>query len=385
MTECISRLAVLGAALSILGGCAYLQFGAKPEAPPVSGPAGLALQPAEFSDLPGWQNDRQAEALPAILKSCAKIGARALNQPVGAAGVGGLTADWRKPCQAALGIPAGNHAATRYFLETWFRPYLATASGEPEGLFTGYYEAELRGSRQPSKRFGTPIHMAPPDLKTVKAGAGGRYLTRSQIAGGALKGRNLELMWVDDPVDAFMLHVQGSGRAVMEDGRVIRLGYAADNGHKYVSIGRELVRRGVMPMSELSADSLRAWIHANPLQGANLMAQNPRYIFFRELAGQEGPIGAQGVALTEGRSLAVDRAFVPLGVPLWVDTLDPLNPNRPLRRLMVAQDVGSAIKGPVRGDIFFGFGDEPARRAGNMKARGRYHLLLPKTIGAPTS
>ncbi|MBC8157716.1 MAG: MltA domain-containing protein, partial [Alphaproteobacteria bacterium] len=218
-----------------------------------------------------------------------------------------------------------------------------------------------------------------------KARSNGRYKSRGEIVGGALQNKGLELMWVDDPVDAFFLHIQGSGRVAMTDGRVVRIGYAGDNGHKYVSIGRELIARGTIPREKLSMQSIRAWITNNPVRGDNLMAQNPRYIFFRELPGKEGPIGAEGVALTPERSLAIDKKFVPLGVPLWLTTIDPLNPNKAFNRLMVTQDTGSAIVGAVRGDIFFGFGDEAARRAGNMKAKGRYYLLLPKKTPIPIS
>ena len=384
MIDPLKKLITLGTALAVLSACGFVQFGEKPTAPPQA-PAGLTLTPVKFTDLPGWTGDHHARALPAIVKSCSRIGKLPMDKAWGPGGVAGLAADWRKPCAAALRVQPGNDAAARYYMESTFDAFMAAAGDNADGLFTGYYEAELTGARKPSGKYRVPIYAPPSDLAAVKERSGGRYKSRSDIVGGALQNKGLELMWVDDPVDAFFLHVQGSGRVATNDGRVVRIGYAGDNGHKYVSIGRELIARGIIPREKLSMQSIRAWITANPVRGDNLMAQNPRYIFFRELPGKEGPIGAEGVALTPERSLAVDRKFVPLGVPLWVTTIDPLSGGKAFNRLMVAQDTGSAIVGAVRGDIFFGFGDHAARRAGNMKAKGRYYLLLPKKAQLPIS
>ncbi len=387
MIRRLAPLALAIAALAGLNGCAYLdKFTDTGERPvPVAGPGTLSLIPVPFAELPGWRGDHHAEALPALLKSCSKFATLPLDRPVTPGAFAGVTATWKPICDAAARLPRGNDASVRYFFENWFQPHQAVGAEGLTGLFTGYYEAELTASRTPSNRYRVPVYAAPADLEAAKERAGGRYLTRAEISGGALKGKGLEILWADDPVDVFFLHIQGSGRAVMDDGRVIRLGYAGDNGHPYASIGRELVARGAMRMEDLSMQSLRAWIAANPVQGANLMSQNPRYIFFRIVHGQDGPIGAQGVALTAGRSLAVDKEIIPYGVPLWLDVPDPLNTAVPIRRVMVAQDTGSAIKGAVRGDIFFGFGDEAAQRAGTMKATGRYYLLLPRSLTAPTS
>lgn len=384
MTKRLGTALLLAAALAVAAaGCARLgvPFGAPPPPKVVSGPPGLSLTPATFDDLPDWARDHHAQALPALRRSCSKLIAMPGHQAIGTAGIGGLAADWVGPCRALAETPDGNAAAVRYVLETWFTPNLATTHGSPDGLFTGYYEAELHASRKRSDRYRVPLYAPPPDLADVKARSGGRYYTRSQIEGGLLAGRGLELLWADDPVDVYFLQVQGSGRAVMDDGTTVRVGYAGDNGQGYVSIGRELVTRGLIAPGMVSMQSIRRWIAAHPEQGAYLMAQNPRYIFFREITG-EGPIGAQGVLLTPGRSLAVDPAFVPLGVPIWVDTQDS---GLPLRRLLVAQDTGNAIKGPVRGDIFFGFGPEAASHAGGMQGEGRYWLLLPRKPGRPTS
>jgi len=373
------RRVLIAFLLTALAGCDYLAGGQGPT--PAPGPYGLTLAPAEYADLPGWDGDRHAAALPAFLRSCKKISALPLDKPFDDHGLGGLVADWRPACAAAGQLDPANDAAARYFFENYFTPYLASANGDAQGLFTGYYEAELHGSRRPSARYRYPLYGAPGDLAEVKQGAGGKYFTRAQIEGGVLRDRNLELLWVDDPVDAFFLSVQGSGRVAMDDGRTVRVGYAGDNGQPYASIGRELVARGLIPRAQLSMDSIRAWIGANPEQGWHLMMQNPRYIFFRILPGHDGgPIGGAGVPLTAERSLAVDKAYLPYHIPLWVDTRDPSNMALPFRRLMMAQDTGSAITGPVRGDVFFGFGEAAAQRAGNMKAAGTYYLLLPRGV-----
>ena len=371
---------------------------AVPSPAPVA-PIAVTLSPVAFTHLAGWREDTHGQALAAFKRSCAYLASRPAGEPLlNGAGTGGTAADWKLPCAAARGIGEEAHAVARHFFETWFTPYLVLGYGDPEGLFTGYYEAELRGSRRRHGPYQVPIYGRPGDLVSVDLGRfrrdwEGRHIagrvvggqlapleSRAEIENGALAGRGLEILWVDDPIDAFFLHVQGSGRVVMEDGSVVRLGFAGRNGHPYRAIGRDLVERGAIPKDRISMQSIRAWLKAHPRQGARLMASNPSFIFFRAVAedGPAGATGAQGVELTAGRSLAVDRQFVPLGVPVWLDTTDPLDPSRPLRRLVVAQDTGGAIKGPVRGDLFWGFGAAAAERAGPMKQKGRYYLLLPK-------
>ena len=382
-------------AVAVLSACAPA---AKPPTVPLPAsptPPALTLSPVAFAHLPGWREDAHGQALASFRRSCARLASRPAGEPLNGAGTGGTTADWRLPCAAAQGIGEDAHAVARHFFETWFTPYLALGDGAPEGLFTGYYEAELRGSRTRRGPYQVPIYGRPGDLVSVDLGrfrrdwegrhiagrvGGGQLVpmeSRAEIENGALAGRGLEILWVDDPIDAFFLHVQGSGRVVMDDGGIVHLGFAGRNGHPYRAIGRALVERGIIPKSRISMQSIRAWLKAHPRQGARLMASNPSFIFFRAVEG-DGPTGAQGVALTPGRSLAVDRRFVPLGVPVWLDTTDPVDPTRSLRRLVVAQDTGGAIKGPVRGDLFWGFGAAAAERAGPMKQKGRYYLLLPK-------
>lgn len=365
-----------------------------PERPPA-----LNLAPAGFEDLPGWDSGRQAGALAALRRSCTRFGTLPLDRPVGPDGVGGTIADWRPACDAASTVPDGDDAAGRAYFERWFRPFAATDNGESEGLFTGYYEPQLRGSRSRETPFSTPVYARPEELVLVDLGrfreslrgeriagkvVGGRlepYATRAEIDAGALQGRNLELAWVDDPVALFFLHIQGSGQIALRDGGTMRIGYDGHNGHPYVAIGRTLVARGVLDKDEVSLQSIRAWLRANPEEGREVMAGNPSFIFFRKLDG-DGPVGAQGVALTPGHSLAVDRTFLPLGAPMWLDAEDPLDQDARLRRLLVAQDTGGAIRGPVRGDVFWGAGSEAEERAGRMKSTGRYWLLLPATPAA---
>jgi membrane-bound lytic murein transglycosylase A len=366
----LSRVAAV-LALVLLEACAT-------PAPP---PTLLTLEPARFADLAGWGDDHQAAALAAFVRSCAELGKRA---------------EWGAVCAAAAAVPPGD-AAARGFFESNFTPYLAGNNADHDGLFTGYYEPLLTGARKPGAPYTTPILKRPPDLVMVDLGRfrpawhgeriAGRvengslipYPSRAEIEAGALDLRRLALLWVDDPVAAFFLQVQGSGRVKLPDGSTVRLGYDGQNGQPYVAIGKLLVARGELTADAVSLQSIRAWIAAHPTEGAALMDQNPSYVFFRELPG-DGPVGSEGVVLTPGRSLAVDRSYVPLGVPVFIDVTDS---GGPLRRLMVAQDTGGAIAGPVRGDVFWGFGPEAEARAGTMRARGRDYLLLPKTLQPP--
>jgi membrane-bound lytic murein transglycosylase A len=288
--------------------------------------------------------------------------------------------------------------AARAYFEKWFKPHaILGGNGDQDGLLTGYYEPELRGARKPSARYKYPLYGRPGDLVTVDLSLFDKTLVGRSLTGRVANGvlapypdrktidnRRLELnpkplVWVDNAVDAFFLHIQGSGRIKLDGGGLMRVGYAASNGHPYTAIGRTLVQRGAIQRGRASMQSIRAWLAANPDPATDVMMQNARYIFFRELEGN-APVGAQGVELTAGRSLAVDRRAVPLGAPLWLETRDPLDPREPYNRLMIAQDVGHAIKGGIRGDIFFGHGPLAARRAGLMNQRGRYFILLPRPI-----
>ncbi len=385
------------AALSLgLAGC----MPAPPTAPPVEAP--IRLEPVSFADLDGWAEDRQAEAIPALLKSCARLMKRADDHMVGPGGIGGAVTDWRGVCAEAEGLPAGDDASARAFLESAFAPLAVTGTQGPWGLITGYYEPELAAARARAPGYATPIYRRPSDIVTVELGEFradldgetilGRvvedrlkpYFSRAEIEAGALEGRGDELFWLADPVDAFFLQVQGSGRLRLADGSYIRVGYGGKNGRAYHAIGKTLVERGHLPKDDVSAQSIQAWLRANPDQAPEIMNQNASAVFFVEIEG-DGPIGAQGVVLTPLRTIAVDPKALPLGAPLWLDTTWPKGvpgAGGPLRRLVVAQDTGGVIKGSVRGDLFWGTGDAALAGAGTMKQQGRYFLLLPKAVAA---
>lgn len=351
------------------------------------------LKPVSFADLPGWTGDRHAEALSALVRSCARP-IRYPTQAKGGTERFGRAEDWRSVCREAAGVAAGDDAAARAFFERRFRPFQALGEDGEAGLITGYYEPELAGARRRSDAYPVPLYTRPGDLVTVNlsefgSGLGderlagrvenGRlrpYHSRARIVDGALAGNGIEIVWVADPIAAFFLQIQGSGRVRLPDGEIMRLGYAATNGRLYTAIGRVLVAEGALAREEVSLQSIRAWLRANPDQQRRIMDRNESYVFFREVPG-EGPIGTHGVPLTPGRSLAVDFRLMPLGVPLWIDTVDPLDTGRPLRRLVVAQDTGGAIRGAVRGDLFWGAGQEAEERAGRMRSPGRYYVLLP--------
>jgi membrane-bound lytic murein transglycosylase A len=343
-----------------------------------TGPARFTVKPVAFARLQGWAEDRLSAAIPAFLKSCARFLTRPDAAPLdtrpSVADYGRVGA-WRELCEAAAALPPEDDAAARRFFETSFAPLSVADYSASDGLFTGYYEIELNGSRRRQGRYQTPIYRRPSDL-----GEASRY-SRAEIEDGALSGRGLELLWVDDPIDAFFLEIQGSGRVRLRNGATVRVGYDGQNGQPYVPVGRLLVERGVIPRSEATMMAIRDWMNQHPAAGAALRRENPSYVFFRELPG-DGPIGAEGVVLTPERSIAIDRAFIALGVPIWVEADERFASADRVRRLVVAQDVGGAIKGPVRGDLFWGTGSAAASRAGVMNARGRYYLLLPHGVAA---
>ncbi len=367
-----------------------------PDERPAETPWGyLKLDRTNFERLPGWKGDKLSDVLPVFLRSCAKLKTLPPDLKLKLKWVPSRISDWLPICETAAKVQSGTETEIRYFFESNFTPYRASNDNQARGLFTGYYEAELRGAWQPDTTYRYPIYARPKDLVSIDLGKfrpkwkgetiAGRniknkvtpYPTRAEINGGILKGRQLELLWVDSAIDAFFLHIQGSGRVVLQDGSQVRIGFAGRNGHRYTPIGRELVAKGVLDSDDVSMQSIQAWLKTNPLAGLRLMEKNKSFIFFRILDG-DGPIGAQGVVLTPGRSLAVDRKFIPLGVPIWLNTTEPGKSRKPLRRLVIAQDTGSAITGPVRGDLFVGYGMSAGIMAGRMKEAGTYYLLLPK-------
>jgi membrane-bound lytic murein transglycosylase A len=341
----------------------------------------VRLVAVSFAALDFWREDDHAAAFHALLKSCRKA-----SSPDAV-------------CAAAIALGDGvDRVTARAFFETHYAPHAVHGAGQ-QGTVTGYYEPEVRGSRERGGAFDAPVYGRPHDLVMltpdterarfndritgVRETAEGQspYYTREEIDAGVLSGRGLELLYLDDPVELFYMQVQGSGLVRLRDGSAVRLTYAAKNGHPYTSIGKLLIERGAIAPNAMSMAAVKAWLHADLERGRALLAENKSYVFFRELTeeeGRDGPLGAEGVALTPGRSLAVDASYHRLGLPVFVTVPDLAVEGAPFRRLMIAQDVGSAIRGPERGDLFWGTGEEAGAIAGSTHHIARFLVLLPK-------
>ncbi|HUW29477.1 MAG TPA: murein transglycosylase A [Sulfuriferula sp.] len=359
-----------------------------PEVPPPVPPVTPNLSPADWSSLPGWQDDNLLRAWPVWLQSCTALKTRP---------------EWQAVCAASEALKTTDAATVRAFFESQFALYQSRqADGSEDGLITGYYEPLLHGSLTPSAKYSIPLYSPPADLLTIDLGTiypelkhmrlRGRlqgnkvvpYLARADIDDGTDPLKGSELVWVDNPVEAFFLQIQGSGRIQLPDGSMMRVGYADQNGYPYRSIGRVLAERGELPLAQTSMQNIKAWGKSNPDKLPELLAQNPSYVFFRELPNNgNGPMGALGVPITGGRSIAVDARAIPLGAPVWLATTRPAS-DQPLDRLVLAQDTGGAIRGNVRADFFWGFGNEAGNKAGMMKQPGKMWVLLPKDMPVPT-
>jgi membrane-bound lytic murein transglycosylase A len=372
-----------------------------PPAPPTPTPAPLpaTYRAVAWSAVPGWNDDAVDEAWPAF-----RVGCRALVASPARAAI------WQGVCSAAANVDGSSTGAVRAFFERHFTPYqVLAADGADTGLVTGYYEPLLAGSRAASPRFGVPLYAAPDDLltidlvalypelkgKTMRGRIDGKrvvpYWSRAEIETGRAALDSKVLVYVDDPVDAFFLQIQGSGRVRLDDGSVIRVGYADQNGHPYRSIGRVLIDRGELTAGEATLPGIRDWGRRNPDKLPALLDENPSYVFFREVsppapgtldAQIDGPLGSLGVPLLRQRTIAVDTRAVPLGTPVFLATTMPLS-SAPLRRLVLAQDTGGAIRGAVRADYFWGFGEEAGRQAGRMRQQGQMWLLWPRDARLP--
>jgi len=354
--------------------------------------------------LPQVSDADLAAAWPALLQSCRSFERSNARREA-----------WAEPCRHALAVPAKDIAAQRAFLAQRLDAYrvlsvtLEDGSTEPRllgtetrGRITGYYEPLLNGSRSRAAPFVVPLHRPPADLLTIDLSSlypelanlrlrgrlqpsdkGTRvvpYWPRAELNEERLRGT--ELVWVDDAIEAFFLQIQGSGRVRLRDGSMIRVGYADTNGHPYRSIGRLLIDRGELTLEQASMQGIAAWARANPKRAAELLNQNPSYVFFRELPlgdPNAGPVGALGVPLTPGYSVAVDPRFIPLGAPVLVETSHPAS-GAPLQRLMLAQDTGGAIRGPLRFDFFWGFGADAATPAGRQRHDVQAWLLVPRGV-----
>lgn len=338
-----------------------------------------SVERATFAALAGWKDDDHAAAYASFLNSCRAIlqGTKAMRKarPV----YGALFT----VCERANNAGTLGRDQARAFFEDNFKPVRITPSGQTEGFFTGYYETEVDGSRVKTAEYSVPLYRVPAKL-VGRSKVFGQF-DRSQIEDGALNGKGLEICWVKDPIDVFFAQIQGSTRVKLDDGKLLRLNYIASNGMKYTPVGRELIDRGIISKEEMSMDKIRDWMEANPKEGKTLRRKNRSFVFFTEtpLAAHEECIGAQGVALTPLRSLAVDKSIHVYGTPIWVDADLPIaseKPETPFRHLLIAQDTGSAIVGPARADIYFGHGDGIASIAGRIKQHGQFVMLVPRTL-----
>ncbi len=360
----------------------------------------LTLTPAKFADLPGWAEDKHAEVLPALNASCEMFARLADGEPVGVDGFSGRARDWRAACAAAKAIPPGDHAAARRFFESELAAYTATGRAGADGKMTGYNVTPLRGSRTRKGKYQTPIWGRPPDLVMVDLtkfipdararklwgrNDGGSLVpmpTRAEIRQGALANRGLELLWVDDPVDALFVNIEGSGQVHLDDGSAVRIEFAGKNGRAYRGVADVIRSFGGLPKGQGTMQGIRAWFKANPDKMDLVLDQIASMVFFK-ISPHPGAMGTQGVVLTARRSVAVDRNFVALGTPMWIDTRAPIprgNGSAAWQHLVVAQDTGGGIKGAVRADIFWGDDEDAADLGGRMGGKGRYWLLLPKSL-----
>ncbi|QOK90567.1 murein transglycosylase A [Ralstonia pseudosolanacearum] len=329
-----------------------------PQAPTAT--LGGSLQPATWADVAGWTTDDLASAWPALQSNCLAMKRRA---------------DWARVCAAGLMVDAGDPIAMRTFFEDNFTPYrVVKDDGTDSGLITGYYEPLLRGSRTRHGVYQTPLYRMPAAWRGKTLPARVQLVRNSALAGN-------EVVWVDDPVEAAFLQIQGSGQVQLEEGGIMRLGVGGTNNQPFRSFARWLLDQGEITPVQATMQGIKAWARANPSRVDEMLNINPRYVFFNENPGNsDGPIGKLGVPLTAERSIAVDPGYIPLGAPVFLSTTKPLS-TEPIQKLVFAQDVGSAIRGAVRADYYFGHGDAAGDLAGRMKQAGRLWVLVPK--GSP--
>ncbi len=390
--------------LVVIVALAALAFWATgPKGPKITGPS---YQPVLFSNLPNWQNDNQGDALKAFQISCSALLNRSENRSVRPRHVGGVAGDWHGVCDMAVSLDASDHPSARAFFEENFSALKMVTPTSETGFLTGYYEPVIEGSFEGGEGtdYPYPLYRKPPELVSVNLGQfrsdlNGRriagevvngqlvpFADRAKINSGTLSNRDLELVWVKDRVAAFFLHIQGSGRIKMPDGSFHKVGYSSQNGHVYKAIGAVLRDWGELAPDNISMGTIRKWLDDNPDRIDDLLHENPSYIFFRSLE-TSGPVGSQGVVLTPGRSLAVDRRHIPLSAPIYLsgtypDASNPMGEALPFNRLVVAQDTGGAIRGEMRGDVFWGMGEDAETIAGHMQNPATFFLLLPKDLAA---
>ncbi|MGZ8322711.1 MAG: murein transglycosylase A, partial [Rhodoplanes sp.] len=358
------------------------------------------LEPIDFAELPDWAGDDHASAFAAFVASCRPI--VRTTAPDARPVLPALVSVCRRALAAAKSLQ-GDGDKARLFFEQNFRPLRIAKLGESAGFLTGYYEPIVDGSRFPTRIFSVPVYRRPPDLvapgappkasfpnrgrvvRTTSTGDSVPYFDRGEIEDGALDGQHLEICWLKDPAELLTIQIQGSARVRLEDGAMLRINYDAHNGYPYTAVGRVLIERNIIPREEMSMARIRDWMAANPEDAKEVRRQNRSYVFFRivGLIDDREPVGGQGVRLTPGRSIAVDRALHVYGTPFYIEADLPLAGARsadPFRRTMIAQDTGSAIVGPARADLYFGAGDDAGRVAGRIRQAGRFAMLVPREI-----
>ena len=421
MKGAIRRSRKPGAFATLAVALAWLAPSALAEEPQSTQSTGLAPRHLAFAaesqlelwawdKLEGWQQDDHAAAFATFQASCDPLARRLRwlqrkDQPPKDSRP--MKKALMEVCARAMKLRKPDTAAARAFFEENFLPVQVGPLGEPTGLLTGYYEPIIEGSRFPSYEYTVPVYRTPQNIVAPgRRGADGGfpnkgfvgrrvgskivpYHDRSEIEDGVLAGQDLEICWVKDPVDAFFMQIQGSARIKLDTGKTLRLNYAAHNGHPYTPVGRLLIQRNEVPKEQMSMDRIRYWMDKDPNGGKELRRENKSYVFMREtgLADDVEPTGAQGVSLTAGRSIAVDRKLHVYGTPFFIKAELPIEserPQTPFRRLMVAQDTGSAIVGLARADIYFGAGDEAGKVSGRIKQQGRFVMLVPKSLDPGT-
>lgn len=368
-----------------------------PKSPPPPEPSTYMAHSLEA--LKGWQDDDHLDALQSFQISCGRL----LKYPDDREYNGfGLAVDWKPACQAATDLQNPTEIQAKELFENHFTAL--SFRDQEEGLFTGYYAPLYKGSKQRSEKFNAPLYAIPGDLQALNLGQFDQRLKGRSIVGevkngkfvpykdrkiidqGALDNQGLELVWLEKAEETFFLQIQGSGFIELENGEIMHLGYAQRNGRPYRAIGKFLIESGDVAREDMSLQAILNWMITNPEKSDELMWKNPSYVFFQERKGDK-PVGSLGVGLTPGRSLAVDRDHIPLGMPLWLETFQEtdIDQDQPtikihLNRLVIAQDTGGAIKGKIRGDVYWGIGTEAERQAGPMKDKGTYFLFVPKAV-----
>jgi membrane-bound lytic murein transglycosylase A len=361
----------------------------------------LGLKVAAFHNLPGWDSANLKQSLRTFQTSCQAFLKQDPDKQVGSDAVAMQVKDWQPACEAAMKVNPKRLKKVKNYFQTWFLPVQFYEGKPVKGLFTGYYMPLLKGSLKRSKQFNVPLYKLPRDLVMVDLNLFdldlknkkiiGRvvenrlipYYTRAEITKGAIKKKADVLLWIESPIDRLFLEIQGSGVVALQDGSQMYVGYDGQNGAPYTAIAGVLIKKGVMTKDTASMQAIKRYLTENPAEMTSVINENKSFVFFKEL-NLKGALGSQGVALTPGYSLAIDKQWIPMGAPLWLNTTHPdhnaLDTNKPFKRLMVAQDTGGAIKGTVRGDVFWGSGKRATAIAGHMKNEGYYWLLLPRPV-----